>query len=92
MDAWIEYKSYPADEIAVRFHHRLTQIHPFPNGNGRHARFATDVLLSKQLGEKPFSWGSDSIENVSDTRTAYIDALREADKGNYQPLLKFVRT
>lgn len=92
VDAWIEHKSYPADEIAVRFHHRLTQIHPFPNGNGRHARLATDVLLRKQLGEKPFSWGSGSIENVSDTRTAYIDALREADKDNYQPLMRFVRS
>jgi len=92
VDAWIEYKSYPAIEIALRFHHRLTQIHPFPNGNGRHARLATDVLLSKQLEEKPFSWGSGSIENVSDTRTAYINALREADKGNYQPLMRFVRS
>ena len=35
---WIKYGSYPRDEIAVRFHHRLVQIHPFPNGNGRHAR------------------------------------------------------
>ena len=92
VDAWIEYKSYPADEIAVRFHHRLTQIHPYPNGNGRHARLATDVLLRKQLVEKPFSWGSGSIENASDTRTAYIDALREADKDNYQPLMRFVRS
>ena len=30
---WIEHQSYSADEIAVRFHHRLVQIHPFPNGN-----------------------------------------------------------
>ena len=27
---WIEYKTYPPDEIAVRFHHRLVQIHPVP--------------------------------------------------------------
>lgn len=31
--AWIEYNAYPPDEIAVRFHHRLVQIHPFPNGD-----------------------------------------------------------
>jgi len=30
----IANNSYPADEIAVRFHHRLVWIHPFPNGNG----------------------------------------------------------
>jgi len=27
---WIENESYPLDEIAVRFHHRLVAIHPFP--------------------------------------------------------------
>ena len=32
--AWIQYGSYSADEVAVRFHHRLVAIHPFPNGNG----------------------------------------------------------
>jgi fido (protein-threonine AMPylation protein) len=32
--AWIEYESYPSHQIALRFHHRLVQIHPFPNGNG----------------------------------------------------------
>ena len=27
---WVEHKTYPPDEIAVRFHHRLVAIHPFP--------------------------------------------------------------
>ena len=31
----IEHTTYPPDEIATRFHHRLVLIHPFPNGNGR---------------------------------------------------------
>jgi Fic-DOC domain mobile mystery protein B len=39
---WIENSTFPADEIAVRFHHRLVAIHPFPNGNGRHSRLAAD--------------------------------------------------
>lgn len=34
---WIEHNTFPIDEIAVRFHHRLVAIHPFPNGNGRHS-------------------------------------------------------
>lgn len=34
---WVEHETYPPDEIAVRLHHRLVAIHPFPNGNGRHA-------------------------------------------------------
>ena len=54
--AWIDYKSYPPDEIAVRFHHRLVFIHPFVNGNGRHSRLMADLLVM-QLGRKRFSWG-----------------------------------
>ena len=33
------------DEIAVRLHHRLVAVHPFANGNGRHARTVADVLI-----------------------------------------------
>jgi Fic-DOC domain mobile mystery protein B len=42
---WIEHATFSTDEIAVRFHHRLVWIHPFPNGNGRLARLATDLLF-----------------------------------------------
>lgn len=42
---WAEHSTYEPLEAAARFHHRMVQIHPFPNGNGRHARFAADVLL-----------------------------------------------
>ena len=38
--------AYPADELAVRFHHRLVHIHPFRNGCSRHARLATDLLVA----------------------------------------------
>ena len=34
----VDNHTYPIDQIAIRFHHRLVSIHPFPNGNGRHAR------------------------------------------------------
>ena len=49
---WIEHKTYPADEIAVYFHHRLVKIHPFPNGNGRHSRLMTDILLNCKSSAK----------------------------------------
>jgi Fic-DOC domain mobile mystery protein B len=42
---WIETEAYPPDKIAVCFHHRLTQIHSFANGNGRHARLIADLLV-----------------------------------------------
>ena len=49
---WIEHNTFPIDEIAVRFHHRLVAIHPFPNGNGRHSRLAADLLIVS-LGSGP---------------------------------------
>lgn len=87
----IENKSYAADEIAARFHHRLVQIHCYPNGNGRHARVATDLLL-KQLGRDPFSWGSENLVDPGETRERYIAALHAADKHDIGPLLEFVRS
>jgi len=88
---WIDHQTYTVDEIAVRFHHRLVFIHPFPNGNGRHARLIADILVSK-LGGKIFSWGSAEITEISSVRTRYLTALREADKEDYTALLKFARS
>ena len=51
--------TYPVDEIAVRFHHRLVFINPFPNGNGRHARLMAN-LIAISLGQKRFTWGLSS--------------------------------
>jgi Fic-DOC domain mobile mystery protein B len=88
---WIENNTYSFDEIGVRFHHRLVQIHLFPNGNGRHARFITDLLL-KNTGNLVFTWGSKDLYHKSEARTNYINALHKADVNDYIPLLKFVRT
>jgi Fic-DOC domain mobile mystery protein B len=88
---WIDHKTYHADEIAIRFHHRLVAIHPFPNGNGRHARLIADILISK-LGGKPFSWGNKDLVKEGQPRTEYLDAIRAADKGHYGPLLQFARS
>lgn len=88
---WIEHGTYPPDEIAARFHHRLVLIHPFPNGNGRHARMATDLLLTA-TGQPRFSWGQANLIDAGKTRQAYVAALRAADARNIQPLLAFVRS
>ena len=87
----IEHASYPPDEIAVRFHHRLVAIHPFPNGNGRHARLMAD-LLAKRLGQSGFTWGSHSLVDAGTTRQAYIAALQAADARDYASLLAFARS
>lgn len=88
---WIHCQTYSVDEITVRFHHRLVKIHPFPNGNGRHARLMADLLVMS-LGGMRFSWGSANIQDTSDTRRCYIAALQAADKHNIEPLLRFART
>ena len=79
------------DEAGCRFHHRLVSIHPFANGNGRHARVATDLLMAS-VGAAPLTWGRSSLVRASDTRQAYIAALRSADGGDLEPLMRFVRT
>lgn len=80
------------DEIAVRFHHELVRIHPWPNGNGRHARLATDLLL-RQWGRPAFTWGGGaSLADGGAIRAAYIAALRKADNGDLTVLRAFART
>lgn len=87
---WVEHKTFPPDEIAIRLHHRLVAIHPFPNGNGRHARLMADLLIELLRGE-PFSWGGGSLANVGELRARYIAALRAADDHDIRPLLEFAR-
>lgn len=87
---WVENKTFSPDEIAVRLHHRLTQVHGFPNGNGRHARMMADLLIEK-LGGEPFTWGSGSIQDTGTLRATYIKALKAADNHDFGPLLAFAR-
>ena len=87
----IDNSAYPADEIAARFHHRLVSIHPFANGNGRHARQMADMLL-ESLGLAPFTWGASDLNKTGETRDRYLAALRAADAHDHGPLLEFVRS
>ncbi len=89
---WIDNKTYKSDEIAIRFHHRLVQIHYFPNGNSRHFRLMTDTLLSDILDKKPFTWGNGNLSAEGDVRDIYINALRSADNHDYKPLKEFIRS
>lgn len=88
---WVENTTYPPDETAIRLHHRLVAIHPFPNGNGRHSRLMADLLVER-LGEMPFSWGGRSLADPGDLRRRYIAALRAADNHDIGPLLIFARS
>lgn len=88
---WIEKKTFTEDEIAVRLSHRMVSIHPFANGNGRHSRLIADVLINKHFGKPYFTWGSRNLVKQGEARTQYLEALKEADKLNYKPLIEFAR-
>lgn len=89
--AWVQHKTYPPDEIAVRFHHRLVKIHPFPNGNGRHSRLLADLLVMSLGGER-FTWGRANLQQAGDVRRGYIEALQAAAHHDYAALLRFARS
>ncbi|HEX5122639.1 MAG TPA: mobile mystery protein B [Rhodanobacteraceae bacterium] len=84
---WIESSVYPDEELFARFHHRLVQIHCFPNGNGRHARALTDLAIAKH-GRPAFGWGASF---GAAARAEYLASLREADAGDFARLIAFVR-
>ncbi|KAF0810129.1 Fic family protein [Alcanivorax sp. S71-1-4] len=87
---WIEHRTFGAAEFAARLHHRLVSIHPFPNGNGRATRLITDEIVSRYFdGFRPH-WENSALITEGAHRQRYIAALRDADAGNYQPLVGFL--
>ena len=90
---WVESGCYDEDGTAVRFHHRMVQIHPFVNGNGRHGRIAADLLISA-LGQPAFSWGQNLHVSTEELRSRYIAALRrvDVDPEDLSDLLNFTRS
>lgn len=89
--AQVDADARDPDEIAIDFHHQLVALHVFPNGNGRHARLAADILALR-LGRNPFSWGRSDLVTVGDARVAYRTALKSADAGDLRVLLAFARS
>lgn len=89
VEVQLDAYNYPPREIAARLHHRLVQIHPFPNGNGRVARTYADVWLFSQ-GLERFRWGDTDLVAPGQVRERYIGALRAADRHDYQPLFQFL--
>lgn len=87
---WAEHGTYPPLEAALRLHHRMVFIHPFSNGNGRHARIMADAALARVYGAAAIDWaGGHDLQQMNDRRISYIAALRAADGGNFAPLLAF---
>jgi Fic-DOC domain mobile mystery protein B len=91
---WLENKTLPVDEALLRFHHQLTKIHPFANGNGRHARMIADIAAVKH-GQAEFTWGAGKdLVAAGDARTRYLAALRalDADENDLKSLFNFARS
>lgn len=88
---WYANNTYSPDELTIRFKHRLVSIHCFPNGNGRHSRLMADIVIEKIFKQPVYTWGVANLVKQGDTRMAYLNAIKAADKGDIQPLIKFAR-
>ena len=89
---WIANKTYPADEIAIRFKHRLVSIHCFANGNGRHSRLMADIIVEHIFNREIFTWSNSNVNDSSKIRSEYINAIKLADQGNMLRLLGVARS
>ena len=87
---WIENATFLPDEIALRFHHGLVVVHPFPNGNGRWSRLMGDILAVR-LGRPAFTWSGGALADAGELRARYIAALQAADAHDLAPLIGFAR-
>ncbi len=69
-------------ELAAIFHHKLVHIHPFFDGNGRTARLAMNIFLLQA--------GFPLVIVLKNDRKKYYRVLALADKGRYEPLVRFI--
>lgn len=67
-------------------HYEFIRIHPFNNGNGRTGRILMNIIALK-FGYKPL----ELYHREGDSRNAYIDAMKLADKGDFMPLATLIR-
>jgi Fic family protein len=73
-------------EVAAVFHHRLTSIHPFINGNGRTARLAMNFLLM-QHGYPPVI-----VKASGESEVDYYQTLESGDTtGDREPFITFIK-
>ena len=69
-------------ELSALLHHKLVHIHPFFNGNGRTARLTMNLFLMQA--------GYPLVVIMKTDRKKYYDVLDKADKGEPEPLVKFI--
>ena len=86
IEFWNEHTTFDIYETATRIHHRAVQIHPYKNGNGRWSRMLANIYL-RQNGSMPVKWQEDLLSKENPKRDEYIQALKNADNGNYSSLI-----
>jgi Fic-DOC domain mobile mystery protein B len=86
LEYWQHNKTFDVFETASRLHHRAVQIHPFMNGNGGWSRMLANIYL-KQHGHEPTQWNEALLSKENPHRAEYIEALKQADNGDYAPLI-----
>ena len=78
----IYYYTLSTIENTAFMHHKLVEIHPFTDGNGRVARLLTNLFLVKE--------GYPPIVLRKEERGKYYRFLRLADGGNLEPFANFI--
>ena len=58
----------------------------------RHSRLMADIIISKIYRLPLFSWGEGDLTRQGGVRYAYLEAVRAADNGSVEQLLKFARS
>lgn len=86
-----ERKAFDLLSFVARYHHALVLVHPFNNGNGRWARLACDAVVQRLAKQPRIVWANQTIDTDGSERTSYIDALKAADCGDFDPLETYLR-
>jgi Fic-DOC domain mobile mystery protein B len=79
-------------EIVARLQSRLTWIHPFKDGNGRHARLITDIFLYSRQHPLPQWPQIHLMTQGNNVRQEYIAAMRKADDHDFSALSQFIES
>jgi hypothetical protein len=74
-------KAHPVMQAAYA-HYGLVVIHPFADGNGRVARALASAFTYRAI--------SMPIMILSEHKSSYLDALEDADSGDYQSFVEFM--
>lgn len=83
LSSWLVERQEKQDmhpvEFAAMAHHKLVEIHPFIDGNGRTSRLLMNLILMK------YGYPIAIIDCEKEPRLAYYRAIRQADEGNDYP-------